>query len=140
MDKSGKKRTQCVRFTPSCETRRLAKLITNLDPHMQPTNKPRFITAHDAARCIGITKSTVYDWIAKGSIPCYRMGRIIRISTADLEAYLAASRMNTLATPKILAAQEEYGIDPDRVQVDDPGTHLGRPGHYAQPTSSQAPS
>jgi excisionase family DNA binding protein len=70
--------------------------------HMQPHTLPRMLTTAEAARCIGITKSTAYDWIARGYIPCHRFGRTIRISSADLEAYLSRSRTNNRAVERAL--------------------------------------
>lgn len=59
---------------------------------MPKNETPRMLKAAEAARCIGVTQSTVYDWIARGYIPCHRFGRTIRISVDDLEAYLEHHR------------------------------------------------
>jgi excisionase family DNA binding protein len=58
---------------------------------MQVTTPKRFLTAAEAATCLGLAKSTVYDWIARGHIPCHRFGRTVRISLEDMEAYLEKS-------------------------------------------------
>ncbi|MDD5726380.1 MAG: helix-turn-helix domain-containing protein [Patescibacteria group bacterium] len=79
-------------------------------PQDSTKSSPRLITAREAARCVGITKSTFYDWLARGYLPCHRFGRTIRVNTADLQAYLIRTRMNDLATPRILEAQRTAGI------------------------------
>ena len=104
---------------------------------MISSTTPRLLKAADAARCLGLTKSTVYDWIARGYLPCHRFGRTIRISVQDLEEYLAKSRLNTLATPRILEAQRQLGIDPERHGLDDPASGLAQPAAYAAPTTPQ---
>jgi excisionase family DNA binding protein len=73
--------------------------------HMLHTETPHLLKAADAALCIGITKSTVYDWIARGYIPCHRFGRTIRIDARDLADVIAKARLNDFATERELAAQ-----------------------------------
>lgn len=79
---------------------------------MSINESPRFISAVEAARRLGIMKSTVYDWIAKGSFPLHRFGRTIRIQTSDLEDFIARTRMNTLAGMKKFEARHSLGMYP----------------------------
>lgn len=100
-------------------------LIRNPCTMSQDTSRraPRLITAREAARCIGITKSTFYDWLARGYLPCHRFGRTIRVNTSDLEAYLVRTRMNELATPSILEAQRASGLslpEPSKYSTEQP--------------------
>lgn len=97
---------------------------------MTPAETPRFLTARDVSRCLGLTKSTVYDWIAHGSLPCHRFGRTIRVAKTDLEAYLARSRMNVLATARELEAQRDLGLllSPTESLVEVVGEHRIRTG------------
>lgn len=71
------------------------------------TPSPRLLKASEAARCIGISRKTMYKWIAQGSLPIHRFGRTIRIAKDDLEAHIQRARLNDLATERELAAQKE---------------------------------
>jgi excisionase family DNA binding protein len=81
--------------------------------HNDTATAPRFLNAREAARCVGISTSTFYDWLARGYLPHHKMGRVIRISADDLEAYIRRTRMNELAGPKELEAQRRVNILPD---------------------------
>ena len=93
----------------------------------------------DVARCLGLTRSTVYDWIARGYLPCHRFGRTIRVSSDDLRTYLAGSRINELATERELRAQEEVGVAPKATCLDESPTRLARIEGY-DPISPTPPT
>jgi excisionase family DNA binding protein len=42
----------------------------------------------DAAEALGITTRTLYRLIDDGDIPAYKLGRVLRVRRADLDAYL----------------------------------------------------
>ena len=46
-----------------------------------------------AARYLGITPRTLYRLMNEGKVPGYRFGRVIRIRSADLDAFIEASRI-----------------------------------------------
>jgi excisionase family DNA binding protein len=46
-----------------------------------------------AAAYLGITNRTLYRFIDDGDIPAYKLGRVIRVKRADLDAFLEASRV-----------------------------------------------
>lgn len=48
---------------------------------------PSFYTPEEVAKILKISKGTVYDLLKKGKIPSYRVGKKMRISPTDLEAY-----------------------------------------------------
>ena len=47
----------------------------------------------DAAKYLGLGAPTLYRFIDEGLLPAYRMGRVIRIKVSDLDAFIAASRI-----------------------------------------------
>ena len=48
----------------------------------------KFVTVKEAARALGVAKSTVYKWIDEGTLKAKRLGpRMLRISTADLRKF-----------------------------------------------------
>ncbi len=101
---------------------------------MQHHETPRLITARDAARCLGITKSTVYDWIARGYLPAHRFSRTIRIRLSDLEEHIERSAINDFATAKELVAQEQLGIR-TAAAMDDVDPSMSQMGAYAPSTT-----
>ena len=53
------------------------------------------LTPAEAAGLLGLSPRAVYDLIAAGLLPCYRMGAgrgAIRLEPADVEAYKASCR------------------------------------------------
>lgn len=47
----------------------------------------------EAARYLGVVPRTVYRMIDEGGIPAFKLGRVIRVRTSDLEAYLESKRV-----------------------------------------------
>lgn len=43
-----------------------------------------------AAKRLGITPRTLYRFIDEGQLPAYRFGRVIRLKTVDVDAYVEA--------------------------------------------------
>jgi excisionase family DNA binding protein len=52
----------------------------------------RFFTIADVAERLNVCERTVRRWIASKSLPAHRPGRLVRISNADLAAFLATHR------------------------------------------------
>jgi excisionase family DNA binding protein len=50
------------------------------------------LTVHDAASRMGMSDAYVRRLIASGRLPCYRIGRSVRLDAADVDAYLATCR------------------------------------------------
>lgn len=53
----------------------------------QPVALP-VLTVEEAARMLGLARSTAYDCVARGEIPSIRMGRRILVPTAELRKLL----------------------------------------------------
>ena len=49
---------------------------------------PEFLTIVDVAQALGVNPRTVRRWIKAGKLVVHRIGRVVRISPADLEAFL----------------------------------------------------
>ena len=52
-----------------------------------------WLGTQDAARRLGVTSRTLYRFIDEGSIPAYKLGRVLRLRVADVEAFLEAQRV-----------------------------------------------
>ncbi len=47
-----------------------------------------FYTPAEVAALLKTTRRTVYNWIEKGNLKTLRVGRLVRISKADLEEFI----------------------------------------------------
>lgn len=54
---------------------------------------PVWLGSADAARQLGITPRTLYRLISEGELPGYKIGRVLRIKLADIEAFLESARV-----------------------------------------------
>lgn len=55
--------------------------------------EPIWLGTQDAARQLGITPRTLYRLIDEGEIPAYKLGRVLRLRQADVEAFLESARV-----------------------------------------------
>src|SRR6476619_5063133 len=49
-------------------------------------------TSEEIASLLKVSKLTVYDLIKKGELPSYRVGKQMRVDSADLEAYKESTK------------------------------------------------
>ncbi len=54
---------------------------------------PRWLSTAEAADRLGITARTLYRLIDTGNLPAYRIGRVIRLQEAEVDAFIQASRI-----------------------------------------------
>jgi excisionase family DNA binding protein len=47
----------------------------------------------EAARYLGVVPRTLYRMIDEGQVPAYKMGRVIRVRRADVDAFLESTRV-----------------------------------------------
>ena len=59
------------------------------DPHEV---RQRFFTIGSVALHLDVAPRTVHRWIAERKLVVHRIGRSVRVSAADLKAFLAAHR------------------------------------------------
>lgn len=52
----------------------------------------RFFTVGDIAQQLNVSPRTVHRWIADRQLIVHRIGRSVRVSQADLKAFLAVRR------------------------------------------------
>jgi excisionase family DNA binding protein len=52
-----------------------------------------WLSSKEAAKQIGITSRTLYRFIDEGRLPAYRLGRVIRLKTSDVDSFIDASRV-----------------------------------------------
>lgn len=62
---------------------------------MQPqgSSEVAWLGTTEACAKLGISNRTLYRLIDNGEIPAYRIGRVVRLKDADLDAYLERARI-----------------------------------------------
>lgn len=58
----------------------------------KPPNLPHLFSIETVAAMLDVSPKTVRRWISAGELPVHRLGRQIRISEADLAAFIARAR------------------------------------------------
>ena len=53
------------------------------------------LTPKQIAELLSCTPSTIYSWVAGGTIPYYKIGRLIRFKLEEIEEWLGELRKNT---------------------------------------------
>ena len=59
---------------------------------MEPPQE-RWLSTAEAAKQLGITKTTLYRLIDNGSIDAYRFGRAFRLKLRDIETFVQRSQI-----------------------------------------------
>ena len=57
------------------------------------TSSSEWQSTAEAAKSLGITPRTLYRFINEGQIPAYRFGRVIRLKTTEVDAFIEACRI-----------------------------------------------
>lgn len=56
-------------------------------------DKARWLSTREACEELGITLRTLYRIIDEGKLPCYQFGRVYRLKTEDVDAFLEGARV-----------------------------------------------
>jgi excisionase family DNA binding protein len=67
---------------------------------------PKWMSTDDAAEYIGITTRTLYRFIDDGSIVAYRFGRVIRLKSVDVDAYIEGCKIKPGELSHLVHLQE----------------------------------
>jgi excisionase family DNA binding protein len=59
---------------------------------MLQNQSTKLITIKEAAQQLTFKPHTIYTMVAKGIIPAVRIGKSVRISVTELEAFISANR------------------------------------------------
>jgi putative molybdopterin biosynthesis protein len=62
--------------------------------------RQQFLTVQEIAGLLKLNSQTVRNWIGRGTLPAYRVGRRVRIRRADFEQLLEALRMEPKVAPR----------------------------------------
>ena len=75
---------------PKTATSKAAAQITSIGTRARPASK--LLTIDEVAEVFNSSSRTVRRFIGSGALPVHRLGRLVRISEADLAAFLAMNR------------------------------------------------
>jgi excisionase family DNA binding protein len=64
------------------------------------------LTTEQAAAIFQLTPKTIKDWLRAGKLTGYKIGRVWRVTEADLEAFVQASRVSRMKEEKPEALQK----------------------------------
>jgi excisionase family DNA binding protein len=53
----------------------------------------RWMSTRDACERLGVTLRTLYRFIDEGQLPAYKMGRVIRLQSTDIEGFIIRMRI-----------------------------------------------
>jgi excisionase family DNA binding protein len=62
--------------------------MENLHEAPQDTPQRLLLRVPEVAKALGLSRSTIYEMIAKGELPVVRAGRAVRVSTAAVEKWI----------------------------------------------------
>ena len=61
---------------------------------MTGTDQPiQWLSTKQASSRLGVTLRTLYRLIDEGRLPAYKIGRVIRLKDADVEAFIESARI-----------------------------------------------
>ena len=49
-------------------------------------------TVREVAQFLGLHEKTVYEWAARGDLPCFRVGNRLRFAASDVSRWLQARK------------------------------------------------
>lgn len=58
-----------------------------------PDADSQWLSTKDASARVGVTLRTLYRFIDEGLVPAYKFGRVIRLKTAEVDAFIESSRI-----------------------------------------------
>jgi excisionase family DNA binding protein len=61
--------------------------------------KGEIIRPDELAKCLKVSNAAVYQWVARGTIPYLRIGKIIRFNPEDIGEWLKAKRVAATKAP-----------------------------------------
>jgi excisionase family DNA binding protein len=69
-----------------------------MTPDPEPTD-PEFLTVEDVAARLKVKEKTVRDWIARGMLEAYKIGKVWRIRKDHLDQAMEARRVSAHSAP-----------------------------------------
>lgn len=58
-----------------------------------PVARQHLVNLETVSQRLAISKTSVYRMVARGTLPCYRLGGLLRFAEDDIESFLRKSRV-----------------------------------------------
>jgi len=55
----------------------------------------RWLSVEGIAEYLDVSKETVYRWLEKGSVPAYRLGKLWRFKTSEIDDWVKTGKAST---------------------------------------------
>lgn len=65
-------------------------MVVSADGETEPV---RWLSTAEAANRLGVTPRTLYRFIDEGQLPAYRFGRVIRLKSHEVDAFIESCRI-----------------------------------------------
>lgn len=76
-----------------------------------------WLSADDIAAHLGVTKDTVYAWIAEKAMPAHKIGRLWKFQASEVDDWVrtgsAASEQDAQSTAQVTVGGTSYDDDKD---------------------------
>jgi excisionase family DNA binding protein len=80
-----------------------------------------WLSADDIAAHLGVTKDTVYTWIAEKAMPAHKVGRLWKFQASEIDDWVRAGAASSDAEPLTAAAIVSGQPYPDDDEADEEG-------------------
>jgi excisionase family DNA binding protein len=80
-----------------------------------------WLSADDIAAHLGVTKDTVYTWIAEKAMPAHKVGRLWKFQASEIDEWVRAGAAASDAEPSIAAVVVSGQPYPDGDEADEEG-------------------
>jgi excisionase family DNA binding protein len=70
---------------------------------MSSVIQQRYLSLNDTALYLGLSRKTLYEWVERGEIPAYKLGRVWRFDRDEVDRFVhrsTESKFNLCYNPK----------------------------------------
>ncbi len=71
---------------------------------------PMLVSVEDLAKILSVSKSLVYKWIDKKSIPHYRFDKAIRFDLAQIRDWLQSKSVNSITVSELVDEKDRVNV------------------------------
>ncbi len=90
-----------------------------IDEEQTDNEQSEWLGTTAAARRLGITTRTLYRFIDEGYLTAYRMGRVIRVMSKDIDSYIEACRIPPGTISHLYPEVVSRSANPDETNSED---------------------
>ncbi len=70
------------------------------------TMEKKWLSVDEAGEYLGVKRDTIYRWVDKRGLPSYRLGRLLKFNTDELDEWVKRGRVEEKKTPEQTGAQK----------------------------------